>query len=200
MRDELQSRDPINSLTIQLGERITALIRSVALTALEVDEDKSEEKISNILERIGEVIKVLTIVVEQTNSIAEKAAEDAIPTVKSGQDLAQIARELKLLACETQTAIAVITEQVSKLSVVNSNDPKNHSNVTHLFNDKQKDADLDLITEALNPQVIDNKNKGLEGKEKEEYIDLAFSNVIQNIEVIEKAISVFLAQVKEAQR
>ncbi|RSD31500.1 methyl-accepting chemotaxis protein [Vibrio pectenicida] len=89
-------------------------------------------ELQNEVERINNILKVITGIAEQTNLLALNAAIEAARAGESGRGFAVVADEVRQLATKTQNSTVDIQSNISRLSevtrsTVNSMERSNHS-------------------------------------------------------------------------
>jgi methyl-accepting chemotaxis protein len=102
----------IGEISRQVQESSTIAIRAVG-QAKETDQRITE--LSHAASRIGDVVKLITAVAEQTNLLALNATIEAARAGEAGRGFAVVASEVKALAAQTAKATGEISAQIATM-------------------------------------------------------------------------------------
>ena len=105
----------IKEISRQLG-RANEVVRSAATDATATNDDIGA--LARVAQRIGDVVKLIQDIAEQTNLLALNATIEAARAGEAGRGFAVVASEVKSLAVQTAKATEEITREIS--SVQNS--------------------------------------------------------------------------------
>ena len=106
--------EEITSSVQEIGRRVHEATR-ISNEAVEQAEstDSKIAQLSQLASRIGDVIKLITAVAEQTNLLALNATIEAARAGEAGRGFAVVASEVKMLAAQTAKATDEITVQIA---------------------------------------------------------------------------------------
>jgi methyl-accepting chemotaxis protein len=100
----------------EIGRQIetsTQIARDAVRQAEQTDE--RIHKLSQAATRIGDVLKLITTIAEQTNLLALNATIEAARAGEAGRGFAVVASEVKALAAQTAKATSEISEQITEI-------------------------------------------------------------------------------------
>ena len=101
----------------EIGRQIetsTSIARAAVEQATETD--ARINKLNLAASRIGDVIKLITTIAEQTNLLALNATIEAARAGEAGRGFAVVASEVKALAAQTAKATGEISDQIMEIS------------------------------------------------------------------------------------
>ncbi len=109
-----KTAEEITSSVQEIGNRVqeASRISGEAVEQAESTDDKIAQ-LSQSASRIGDVIKLITAVAEQTNLLALNATIEAARAGEAGRGFAVVASEVKMLAAQTAKATDEITVQIA---------------------------------------------------------------------------------------
>jgi methyl-accepting chemotaxis protein len=109
-----KTAEEITSSVQEIGRRVHEASR-ISSDAVEQAEstDSKIAQLSQSASRIGDVIKLITAVAEQTNLLALNATIEAARAGEAGRGFAVVASEVKMLAAQTAKATDEITVQIA---------------------------------------------------------------------------------------
>ncbi|MEE4012836.1 methyl-accepting chemotaxis protein [Roseibium sp. FZY0029] len=101
-------------------------IKTTGEVVLQADQDVSTASdeivgLANTVERIGDVVNIITDIAAQTNLLALNATIEAARAGEAGKGFAVVATEVKALADQTSKATSEIAEQISAIQGSTSN-------------------------------------------------------------------------------
>ncbi len=105
--------EELSSSISEISRQVVQSTSSAACAVREVEEaDKQVQGLAGTVQRIGEIVKLITDIAEQTNLLALNATIEAARAGDAGKGFAVVASEVKNLASQTAKATEQISAQI----------------------------------------------------------------------------------------
>ncbi len=139
------------------GETVLNTVEGINEVAdIVVDTSNTMQELGQSSEHIGEVIKVINDIADQTNLLALNAAIEAARAGEQGRGFAVVADEVRKLAERTQNATKEIETMISEIQVRTEEAIKAINQSTEVV---EKDKEMAREAGEMLKQIIDNSNE-----------------------------------------